>query len=100
MIKVNVISSNDIINEIKIDGHANYDIYGKDIVCASVSSIAITTVNGILNIYPNSIRYIQDDNQLLITVVDTNEIVNKLLNNMIILLKELESDYSNYIKIN
>ncbi len=100
MIKINVISTNDIINEIKIIGHANYDVYGKDIVCASVSSIAITSINGILSIYPSSIRYIQNDDQLVITVMQSNDIINKLLNNMVNLLMELANDYSDYIKIN
>ena len=35
-------------DEIVISGHANYEDYGKDIVCASISSIAITTVNAIV----------------------------------------------------
>ncbi|MGI6325246.1 MAG: ribosomal-processing cysteine protease Prp [Bacilli bacterium] len=99
MIKVNIISNGDIINEIKIVGHANYDEHGKDIICASVSSIVITTVNGILSIYANALKYIQSDDQLLIRVLESNEIVNKLLNNMINLLKELEVDYVQHIKI-
>ena len=37
-------------NVIKITGHSGYDNAGKDIVCASVSSIIYTTVNGLLNI--------------------------------------------------
>ena len=37
-------------NKIVISGHALYDEYGKDIVCASVSSIIYTTINGILNL--------------------------------------------------
>ena len=36
-------------NKIEIKGHANYDDYGKDIVCASVSSIVITTINAIID---------------------------------------------------
>ena len=45
MIKVKY--NKDIIN---ISGHALYDIEGKDIVCASVSSIIYTTVNAALKI--------------------------------------------------
>ena len=44
-------------NFIKISGHANFDNYGKDIVCASVSSIIYTTINGILNINNTAINY-------------------------------------------
>ncbi len=100
MIKVNIISNNDIIDEIKIVGHANYEEYGKDIICASVSSIAITTVNGILSIYPNALKYNQDDDQLLIKVLENNNIINSLLQNMVKLLSELENDYQEHITIN
>ena len=31
--------------DITITGHANYDTYGKDIVCAAVSATVICTVN-------------------------------------------------------
>ena len=48
MIKVKVEKDKAKYKKITITGHALYDDYGKDIVCASVSSIVITTVNGIL----------------------------------------------------
>ena len=51
MIKVSIESKDKKhIDLIKILGHAMYDEYGKDIVCSSVSSIVITTVNGIYEI--------------------------------------------------
>ena len=37
-------------NNIVITGHAGFNDYGKDIVCASASSIAITSINACLNI--------------------------------------------------
>ena len=52
-------------NIIKISGHAKWDDYGKDIVCASVSSIIYTTVNGLLNINKDSIKY-TDEKDLII----------------------------------
>ena len=42
MIKIKVAK-----NYISILGHANYDDYGKDIVCASVSSITLCSVEAI-----------------------------------------------------
>ena len=32
-------------NSIKICGHANYDLYGKDLVCAGASAIVNATIN-------------------------------------------------------
>ena len=93
MIKVEVISNNSFINKVNILGHAMYDDYGKDIVCSAVSSIVITTVNGIIKLDKEAIRYVQDKKGLYIEVLKEDKIFNTLINNMIDLLKELEKDY-------
>lgn len=89
-----------IYNEkvIKISGHANYNDYGKDIVCASVSSIISCTVNGILNINNKAINY-SDNNTLVIEILSNDEITEKLIKNMLDLLEELAKQYPNNIKI-
>ena len=86
-------------NKIEITGHAGYDDYGKDIVCASVSSIVITTINNVLDIDEDSILYEDNDNKLKIEIKKDDEIVNKLINNMVLLLENLEKDYPKNIKI-
>ena len=72
---------------------------GKDIVCASVSSIVITTINAIIEIDNDAIDYSDLDNKIIIRILKEDEIVNKLINNMILLLESLEKDYKDYIKI-
>lgn len=84
--------------QIIIKGHANYDELGKDIVCASVSSMVITTVNAILRIDSDAIKY-SDDNGVTIDIIKNNEITNKLINNLIDLLEELKKQYPKYIEI-
>ncbi len=86
-------------NKIEIKGHANYDDYGKDIVCASVSSIVITTINAIIEFDPDSIYYEDLNNRILIKKLKDDDITNKLINNMIELLEELEKSYKDNIKI-
>jgi len=93
MIKV---SYND--KSIKVSGHADFNTYGNDIVCASVSSIVYTTINGILNINNASIKYI-DNKDLVIEILSDDEITNKLINSMLDLLKNLEEQYPKNIKI-
>ena len=56
---IKVVIKEDIIT---ISGHANYDEYGKDIVCAAVSSTVITTVNGILSIDKDAIEVTEKGN--------------------------------------
>ena len=84
---------------ITISGHSGYEERGKDIVCASVSSIVITTINGIIDIDNDAIDYSDLDNKIIIRIIKDNDIVNKLINNMILLLESLEKDYTDYIKI-
>ena len=85
-------------NIIKISGHAGFNTYGKDIVCASVSSIVYTTINGILNIKENAIEF-SDNNTLIINILSNDDITKKLINSMLDLLKELEEQYPKNIKI-
>ena len=86
-------------NKIEIKGHAYYDDYGKDIVCASVSSIVITTINAIIEFDPESIYYEDLNNRILIEKLKDDDITNKLISNMIELLEELEKSYKDNIKI-
>lgn len=96
MIKVKVEEKNKEVNKVMITGHALYDDYGKDIVCASVSSIVITTVNAILRIDEEAI-FVEEE-PFVIEVKKSTEITKKLIENMISLLKELERDYPKNIR--
>ena len=86
-------------NKIDVKGHSGYDEYGKDIVCSSVSTLVISTINNILDIDQESILYEEKDNEIKIEIKKDNEIVNKLINNMVLMLEDLEKDYPKNIKI-
>ena len=85
---------------IKIYGHADFDNAGKDIVCASVSSIIYTTVKGLLNINEKSIEFLDNDEYMEIKVLLSNDITNSLILNMMTMLKEIEKRYPKNIKVN
>ena len=93
MIQVKVKKNLSQIKEITIAGHANYDEYGKDIVCSSVSSIVITTVNGISELNPNYLEILEEENKIIIQIKEEDEIGMKLIQNMLSLLKELSDNY-------
>ncbi|MBE6151863.1 MAG: ribosomal-processing cysteine protease Prp [Firmicutes bacterium] len=99
MIKIKVNYENDIIKSINVTGHAGYSEAGSDIVCASVSSICITTVNAIIRLDSNAILYEESDGLLKVEIISHNEFIDILILNMIDLLSELANDYKNYIKI-
>ena len=94
MIKININK-----DEIIIKGHSGYSKEGSDIVCASVSSICITTVNALISIDEDCVEYTEKDGYLNIKINKHNKVIDKLINNMINLLKELESQYKKYIEI-
>ncbi len=86
-------------NKIKVNGHSGYEENGKDIVCAAVSSIVITTVNAIIRLEPSTITYQESDGMVEINILEENEMTNTLILNMVDLLKDLEKNYSKYIKV-
>lgn len=99
MIKVKLNNDGNYIKEITIMGHANYDIYGKDIVCASVSATVLTTVNGIMAIDDSIILVSFLKDKVNINVKRNDNVSQILLNNMISCLKEIEKEYPKNMKI-
>ena len=49
MIKVTIKSNNGKVNYLSVTGHANSDAYGKDLVCAGVSSVITGAFNNLLD---------------------------------------------------
>ena len=94
MIKINVKD-----NLITIKGHSGYSEYGSDIVCASVSSIAITSINSILKYDEKAVKYKQEDGFLEINLLKHDKIIDMLIDNMFELLSDLENQYKNYVKL-
>ena len=98
MIKI-LIDETDKINSIEIKGHAMYASYGSDIVCASVSSMSITTVNAIIRLDDEAIKYKEDEGYLFIEIVKHSDTIDKLIYNLIDLLEELKKQYKKHIEI-
>ena len=100
MIKVNILSKDKKhIDQVNITGHAGYADYGKDIVCSSVSSIVTTTVNGIYEIDNEYLTVDEVKDGMIITILKKDNICDKLIKNMLSLLKELEESYPENIKV-
>ena len=86
-------------NHIVINGHALYDDYGKDIVCASVSSIVITSVNAIIKFDASAIKYEVSEGYIDIALIKRSYETDIMIENMIEMLKDLEKKYNKNIKI-
>jgi uncharacterized protein YsxB (DUF464 family) len=97
MINIEIIKN----ETIKVSGHANYAEYGQDIVCASVSTAVYMSINQI-EVF-DKIECINTkiaEGNACIEVVCEDEIVSKVLSNLIFTLRDLELQYPKYIKIN
>ena len=98
MINIHILKKDDFVSKITIKGHSMYAESGSDNVCSSISSIAITTVNGCIRIDENSIIYNESDGFLEIEIKKNNEVIRILIENMISLFTELEGKYPKNIK--
>ena len=99
MVRIETNKENNKYTKITFKDHANYDKFGKDIVCAAVSSTMLCTVNAIYLFDDDSIDIVKDNNLFIIKVVKENDITNKLLENMMRCLKSIEEQYPKNIKI-
>lgn len=86
-------------NNIVITGHAGFADFGSDIVCASASGIVITSINAALNIDVNSLCYKEDVNKLTIDIKSDNDVILKIMENMLNMLSELANNYPKNVKI-
>ena len=98
MIKVILTKKDDNVNKVIINGHAGYDDFGKDIVCAAVSSTVVTTINILLSLDNQSISY-NDRRGLIIEVLKNDMTTKKIINVLISNLYELEKAYPKNIQI-
>lgn len=99
MIKVRIKRNGINLSEIIINGHANYDVYGKDIVCASVSATVLSILNCIMALDNSVILVKQTCDCTAIFVQRVEKTSQILLNTMLSCLKEIEKTYSKNLKI-
>jgi len=99
MVKINIKNEKENIKKIIIEGHSGYGVSGNDIVCASISSIAITSINAMLKFSNDGILYKVSDGLLEIEILKNTKEINILLENMIESLEDIEKQYEKYIKI-
>lgn len=98
MIKIKCLKEGNNFKKVVIKGHAMYDDFGKDIVCAAVSSTVITSINACLLIDENSLSY-DDKCGIEVDVIKNDIVTNKIIENMIINLKVLEKAYPKNVQV-
>lgn len=82
-----------------IKGHANFDQHGYDIVCAAVSILSYTAVNT-LDYYEVQFDFFDDENEMKVSLKNSNEKSEIILNNFEIGIKTLLTNYNEYVNLN
>ncbi len=98
MIKVKIKKENNIITNINISGHANYDTYGFDIVCSAVSSLCFCIANQLLLI-DKTIRIEVLDNIINYTNITNNHDTQLLINTLVNGLRDISNNYPNNVVV-
>lgn len=99
MIKISVVKKEAYYQTISITGHAMYADFGKDIVCSAVSSIVITSINGILSLDEKALHYEVIDDGIEIDTIKIETTTQTLIDNMVNLLNELAQQYPKNIQM-
>lgn len=101
MIKVVIKKHNDSILSVEVKGHADSAEYGRDLVCAGVSSITV----GIANMLASK-GFLEDGNIIDIKpgytyfeVYNSNDVIQLVLETFEVMLLTIAEDNSKYIQI-
>ena len=98
MISVNVTFIGKDVKSLTVSGHANYDKYGKDIVCAGVSAVVTGGINALESEIDN-IKVINEDNKLGVEIINSNDKIQIILNTILVQLQTIENSYKKYINV-
>ena len=98
MIKVIYDIDGDRYTSLEVSGHANSDEYGKDLICASVSSIMFGFMNA-LDALDEEIQIQQLTNQITVINHSSSNKVQDYFELVMMQLKTIEESYGDFIKV-
>lgn len=83
------------------DGHAGYDDYGKDVVCAAVSVLTINTVNSIEQLAHDKVETSEEDGHLNCSFpVELSDRGKLLMDSLVLGLRSIEESYGkSYLEV-
>ena len=101
MIRVEFTKSGELLTSFSVSGHAGYDDYGHDIVCASVTSAVQLTANGITEVLKLPPKVDVEENLIRVTLPSRQrEKGQPFLQALLLHLRLLAQDYEGTIQVN
>ena len=98
MIKVVYEAKDNQYLSLEVSGHAEYDEKGKDLICASVSSIVFGLMNAI-DALKEDVEIKQLTNKITIINHSDSNIIQDYLELTMMQLKTIEESYGDFIKV-
>ncbi|MBR4484518.1 MAG: ribosomal-processing cysteine protease Prp [Erysipelotrichaceae bacterium] len=98
MIKAIFQADEGLYRSLDVSGHAEYGAYGKDLICASVSSIMFGFMNA-LDALEENVQISQSENRITIVDQSGSEIVQHYFELVITQLKTIEASYGDFIRV-
>lgn len=100
MININLlINKKDEIVGFEIEGHANYDEYGKDLVCSAVTILAYSCVNS-LDKYADDVNFLDNEIIMTVSISSPNRDTDVIFDYFKTGIETLLGNYSSYVKLN
>ena len=101
MIRVEFTKSGELLTSFSVSGHAGYDDYGHDIVCASVTSAVQLTANAITEVLKLPAKVDVEENLIRVTLPSRQrEKGQPFLQALLLHLRLLAQDYEGTIQVN
>ncbi len=108
MIQVFLVKDDNLWTKLEVTGHADYADYGKDIVCAGISTAVLMSINLLERIIPNCFDLIQNEKKGYISLThlqynnlekETISFVNTIFENLKDTLLDFQASYPNNLLI-
>lgn len=100
MVKVSFYYQTNNIVRTEVEGHANFDQHGQDIVCAGISAIVFGSLNALDNLVSKQeIKIEQSNNKIVINVRQATNANQMILKTMLWQLKTISEQYHKNISI-
>jgi len=98
MIRAIFEANDDLYLSLDVSGHAEYGEYGKDLICAAVSSIMFGFMNA-LDSLEEDVKIRQSENRITIVDHSGSKTVQDYFELVIMQLKTIEASYGDFIKV-
>lgn len=100
MTKVTILKCGNFISNIEIKGHALSSEYGKDVVCAGISTVITGICNSLEELTDYNVNQITiKSGHVIIPNINKDEKIQLICEVMIVQLKMIEQSYPKYIEI-